>query len=38
MKMRVLNDPITLPDGETWFYFLTPWGSQIELVFAPKSK
>lgn len=35
MRLRVLNDPITLPDGETWFYFLTPWGSQIELVFMP---
>jgi catechol 2,3-dioxygenase-like lactoylglutathione lyase family enzyme len=34
--LRVLNDPVTLPDGTRWFYFLTPWGSQIELVFAPK--
>ena len=35
LRLKILNDPITLPDGETWFYFLTPWGSQIELVFAP---
>lgn len=38
MGLKVLNAPITLPDGETWFYFLTPWGSQIELVFAPHTK
>lgn len=31
--LPILNDPITNPDGEQWFYFLTPWGSQIELVF-----
>ncbi len=36
--LHVLNDPVTLPDGERWFYFLTPWGSQIELVFAPPAK
>ncbi|MGF6768374.1 catechol 2,3-dioxygenase-like lactoylglutathione lyase family enzyme [Paraburkholderia sp. GAS199] len=35
--LRILNDPVTLPDGERWFYFLTPWGSQLELVFAPHS-
>jgi catechol 2,3-dioxygenase-like lactoylglutathione lyase family enzyme len=32
-KLRILNDPVTLPDGSRWFYFLTPWGSQLELVF-----
>lgn len=31
--LRVLNEPVTLPDGTRWFYFLTPWGSQVELVF-----
>ncbi|QXI31227.1 VOC family protein [Pseudomonas vanderleydeniana] len=30
--LKVLNEPITNPDGVQWFYFLTPWGSQIELV------
>lgn len=33
--LTILNDPITNPDGNRWFYFLTPWGSQTELVFAP---
>ena len=33
--LRILNDPITLDDGTRWFYFLTPWNSQIELVFPP---
>lgn len=36
--LRILNEPVTLPDGERWFYFLTPWNSQLELVFASKSK
>lgn len=36
--LRILNDPVTLPDGERWFYFLTPWDSQFELVFASESK
>jgi catechol 2,3-dioxygenase-like lactoylglutathione lyase family enzyme len=31
--LRILNDPITLADGTRWFYFLSPWGSSIELVF-----
>jgi catechol 2,3-dioxygenase-like lactoylglutathione lyase family enzyme len=31
--LRVLNDPVTLSDGTRWFYFLTPWNSQLELVF-----
>jgi catechol 2,3-dioxygenase-like lactoylglutathione lyase family enzyme len=35
MGLTVLNDPVTLPDGSRWFYFLSPWGSQIELVFPP---
>ncbi|TCM16554.1 catechol 2,3-dioxygenase-like lactoylglutathione lyase family enzyme [Novosphingobium sp. PhB165] len=33
MGLPVLNEPVTLSDGSRWFYFLTPWGSQIELVF-----
>lgn len=33
MGLPVLNEPVTLPDGSRWFYFLSPWGSQIELVF-----
>ncbi|KPA94977.1 MULTISPECIES: VOC family protein [Pseudomonas] len=33
--LKVLNEPITNPDGVQWFYFLTPWGSQIELVSLP---
>ncbi|WP_395396925.1 VOC family protein [Novosphingobium sp. BL-8A] len=33
--LPVLNDPVTLSDGSRWFYFLSPWGSQIELVFPP---
>jgi catechol 2,3-dioxygenase-like lactoylglutathione lyase family enzyme len=32
-RLRILNDPVALPDGSRWFYFLTPWGSQLELVF-----
>lgn len=35
--LTVLNDPITNPDGVQWFYFLTPWGSQIEMVALPRS-
>lgn len=30
--LKTLNEPITNADGIQWFYFLTPWGSQIELV------
>lgn len=30
--LKLLNEPVTNADGTTWFYFLTPWGSQIELV------
>ena len=35
--LRILNEPVTLPDGSRWFYFLTPWNAQIELVFPPAS-
>lgn len=30
--LTTLNEPVTNADGTQWFYFLTPWGSQIELV------
>ena len=30
--LKPLNEPVTNADGTQWFYFLTPWGSQIELV------
>ena len=40
--VRVLNDPIANTSGqtagETWVYFLTPWGSQLELVSYPHGK
>jgi catechol 2,3-dioxygenase-like lactoylglutathione lyase family enzyme len=35
--LKVLNNPITNPDGIRWFYMLTPWGSQLELVSLPAS-
>ncbi|GGF71292.1 hypothetical protein GCM10007301_33790 [Azorhizobium oxalatiphilum] len=31
--LSILNDPLPGPAGSLWFYFLTPWGSQLELVF-----
>lgn len=30
--LKTLNEPVTNADGTQWFYFLTPWGSQIELT------
>lgn len=35
--LKTLNEPVTNADGTQWFYFLTPWGSQIELVGKAKS-
>lgn len=35
LGLKVLNEPITNPDGIRWFYVLTPWGSQLELVSLP---
>lgn len=35
-KVKILSQPITNPDGIRWFYFMTPWGSQIELVALPR--
>ncbi|MEO1678735.1 MAG: VOC family protein [Pseudomonadota bacterium] len=38
----VLGDPTTMTDGpsagETWVYFLAPWGMQLELVSYPDGK
>lgn len=41
--ITVLNDPIIVAEGgpntgETWVYFVTPWGLQIELVNYPNGK
>lgn len=33
--VTILNDPVMRADGSRWFYFLTPWGAQMELVFPP---
>ncbi|MDU6388676.1 MAG: VOC family protein, partial [Pantoea sp.] len=35
--LKTLNEPVTNADGTQWFYFLTPWGSQIELVGKTKT-
>jgi catechol 2,3-dioxygenase-like lactoylglutathione lyase family enzyme len=40
--VKVLGDPTTMTDGpskgETWVYFLSPWGMQLELVSYPDGK
>ncbi|MBB6107773.1 Catechol 2,3-dioxygenase [Mucilaginibacter lappiensis] len=40
--INVLNDPIKNmagpTAGETWVYFLTPWGAKIELISYPDGK
>ncbi|SEN12052.1 Catechol 2,3-dioxygenase [Luteibacter sp. UNCMF331Sha3.1] len=40
--IRVLTDPIRMTQGATagnaWVYFLTPWGSKLELVSYPKGQ
>jgi catechol 2,3-dioxygenase-like lactoylglutathione lyase family enzyme len=33
--LKILNEPITNPDGVQWMYVQTPWGAQIELVSLP---
>ena len=45
LKARVLTmlgEPITMPSGdtagETWVHFLSPWGSEMELVGYPNGK
>lgn len=38
--LTVMGDPVVMTDGpsagETWVYFLSPWGLQMELVSYPK--
>ena len=40
--LEVLGNPTTMTDGpssgETWVYFLAPWGMQLELVSYPDGK
>lgn len=40
--VTVLGDPTTMTEGpsagETWVYFLSPWGMQLELVSYPNGK
>lgn len=40
--VKVLGEPTTMTDGpsrgETWVYFLAPWGMQLELVSYPDGK
>ncbi|MGQ3290732.1 MAG: VOC family protein [Shinella sp.] len=40
--VRFLGNPVVRIDGpsagQTWVYFLTPWGMQLELVSFPKGK
>jgi catechol 2,3-dioxygenase-like lactoylglutathione lyase family enzyme len=40
--IEVLGNPTTMTDGpsagETWVYFLAPWGMQLELVSYPDGK
>ena len=40
--VRVLGDPVTRTSGpsagQTWIYFLSPWGMQMELVSFPQGK
>jgi catechol 2,3-dioxygenase-like lactoylglutathione lyase family enzyme len=41
-KIRLLGDPVIRTDGpsagQTWIYFLSPWGMQLELVSFPTGK
>lgn len=40
--VRILGNPVVRTEGpsagQTWVYFLTPWGMQLELVSFPKGK
>lgn len=40
--LRILGDPTKMTEGptagETWVYFLAPWGMQLELVSSPDGK
>lgn len=41
-EVKILGDPIVRYEGasagQTWVYFLTPWGMQLELVSFPDGK
>ena len=41
-NVQLLGEPTTMTEGpsagETWCYFLTPWGMQLELVSSPDGK
>lgn len=41
-QVTFLGEPFTMPagdtEGETWVYFLTPWGAKMELVSYPNGK
>lgn len=40
--IKIVGEPITMPSGdtagETWVHFLSPWGSELELVGYPNGK
>jgi catechol 2,3-dioxygenase-like lactoylglutathione lyase family enzyme len=40
--IQLLGEPFTMPsgdtEGETWIYFLAPWGAKMELVSYPYGK
>lgn len=40
--VRILGEPVVRTEGpsggQTWIYFLTPWGMQLELVSYPNGK
>ncbi len=41
-NIRILGEPVVRTEGpsagQTWVYFLTPWGMQLELVSFPNGK
>jgi catechol 2,3-dioxygenase-like lactoylglutathione lyase family enzyme len=41
-NVKMMGDPTTMTEGpskgETWMYFLAPWGMQLELVSYPDGK
>jgi catechol 2,3-dioxygenase-like lactoylglutathione lyase family enzyme len=41
-KVHILGEPVVRTEGrnagQTWIYFLTPWGSQCELVSYPNGR
>ena len=40
--VRILGEPVVRTEGpsagQTWVYFLAPWGMQLELVSFPEGK